>query len=298
MVSDSALKDCIIVGGGPAGLTAGIYLKRFRRNILLIDNYQSRAELIPRSHNYPGFVNGISGKQLLENLRLQFQGFEGSIIRDEVIKIEKSNNEFSVASKNATYKSKNIILATGVIDIEPQLSNVKHGIKEGLIRHCAVCDAYEVINQKIAVVGIASKVLQEIDFLLDYSSDITLLTLGNLFLTPQDLIQLEKKNVKVVSDEIIKADFSKDSTVILESSKNKYQFDTIYSALGAKVNSSFSQSLGAKHTQDDCICVNKHQQTSISGLYAIGDVVEGLNQICVATAQGAIAATEIHNSLT
>lgn len=297
MLTDT-LQDCIIIGGGPSGLTAGIYLKRFRRNIMLIDNYQSRAELIPTSHNYPGFADGISGKQLLINLRQQFQRYDGSIHNDTVIHIEKLEKNFAVITQQSRFVTKNIILATGVIDIEPILPNVEHCIKQGLIRHCPICDAYEVIDQKIAIIGNGTKIFNEALFLLKYSPDITLFTLGEeILLSPQELAILHKNNINIVAEKIIQAEIVNNIIIsLITSSGNKYPFDTIYSALGAKINSNLALNLGAE-SKDQCLLFDQHQQTSVSGLFAIGDVTAGLNQICVATGHGAIAATAIHNNL-
>ena len=88
--------DCIIIGGGPGGLTAGIYLKRFRRDILIIDDQQSRAALIPMSHNYPGYPKGISGLDLLKQLKAQLGRYNGQIFIDTVQTIIKGDEYFQV----------------------------------------------------------------------------------------------------------------------------------------------------------------------------------------------------------
>lgn len=289
--------DCVIIGAGPAGMTAAIYLARFRRNIVIIGNGQSRASLIPLSHNYPGFPKGINGKILLKRMEKQLESFGVEIVNDTIQKVIKKSHYFEISGNNTLLVAKKMILATGVADIEPDLPNLKDTIRKGLIRHCSICDAYEVINQKIAVIGTGNKGIKEALFLRDYSPDITLLTLGENTLSGKKLNDLNKAGIKLLTDPIHKAELEKNeiSKITLQNGK-VYQFDTVYSALGAIVNSSFAVQLGAKNI-NQYLLVDDHQETSVAGLFAVGDLVLGLNQICVATAQGALAATQIHNSL-
>lgn len=290
--------DCIIIGGGPAGLTAGLYLARYRRNVIIYDTFNSRASRIPRSHNYPGFPNGITGIKLLDRLRQQLACYEVSILPTAVEKLECIENDyFAITSSKETKQAKNVILATGVQDIEPQLPNLLDGIKRGLIRHCPVCDAFEVINKKIAVIGEGKSGLGEALFLRDYSKEITLLTLGKkVHWTRSDLQKIHQAKINIMTDEIVSIKLSTSKAKITLSENRQFQYDVLYSALGCVINSQLAKQVGAKHKGDDLI-VNAKQQTSIKGLYAVGDIIPGLNQICVATSQAAIAATAIHKTL-
>lgn len=291
------LLDCIIIGGGPGGLAAGIYLQRYRRKIAIIDNHQSRAAIIPRTHNYPGFPGGISGLELLKRLKQQLQDFGGQVTRDTVQTVTKEQDIFTVKTLENTLLAKKIILATGASDIEPSLPNLRDSIRRGLIRHCPVCDGYEVIDQKIAVIGNDDKAIAEAIFLRTYSASITLLSLGQSNYSQAKVRQLKKLNIRIINDTLksVVLEDHNQSTLITQDDQ-EYRFDTLYSALGSIVHSKLAINLGAK-SSEQCLLVNRNQETSVKGLYAVGDVVKGLNQICVATAGAAIAATEVHNKL-
>lgn len=290
--------DCIVIGGGPGGITAGIYLKRYRRTIAIIDNGLSRAATIPRSHNYPGFPSGISGCKLLSQLKLQLSRYQGEIIQDTIKEIRKENDIFKLIGVKRRYSSRNIILATGARDIEPTLPNVRDAVRRGLIHHCPICDGYEAIDQHIGVIGIGDKGLQEALFLRSYSPHITLLSLGqDLSYSAQKRRLLAKAGIKLITKGVKIVDCSdKKIHSITTQDYCTYVFDTIYSALGSIINSHLAIRLGAKH-QDGCLLVNQYQETNIKNLYAVGDVVKGLSQICVAMSGAAIATTRIHNKL-
>ncbi|KTD45213.1 thioredoxin reductase [Legionella quinlivanii] len=288
--------DCIIIGGGPAGLTAGLYLSRFRRNILIYDGGISRAEKIPLSHNYPGFPQGISGQELLTRLRQQLSHYEATIIHEFVESIKVLGDyHFQVKTGSGFQYAKNIILATGVKDIEPRLGNINDGIQKGLIRHCPVCDAFEVINKKVAVIGYNKSGLGEALFLREYTPKLTLLTLGETEAwSKADFRKIKKADITLVNEQLLEIELTSDSAKMTFNNKKILKFDCLYSALGSVYNNQLANELGVK-LKEGAVMVNKHQQSSIKGFYAAGDVVHGLNQICVATSQAAIAATDIHN---
>lgn len=295
---NQSIIDCLIVGGGPAGITAGIYLARFRRKIKLIDNGGSRTLLIAKSHNYPGFPFGINGKKLLKNLRQQFNLYSDQFITGNVLNITKAKNLFVIKTDRERILSRTVLLATGATDIEPQLPNLTQSIKTGLVRHCPICDGYEVIGKRIAVIGFGKKGRDEALFLRNYSDSVTLITLGKKQrISPIESLEIAKAKIDIVEERLLEVSTINNQIVgIVTTSGRQYHFDTIYSALGCVVHCECIKELNAEKKQK-FLRVNKHQETSISGLYAAGDVVSGLNQICVATSQAAIAATDIHNHL-
>lgn len=292
--------DCIIIGAGPAGLTAALYLLRFYRNILLIHNNKSRATLIPNSNNYPGYSQGISGKKILMNLQKQILLYPFTIIEDSVLQLtfRTSSSTFYVRSAKHKFNSKKVILATGLLDIKPDSNQLKPAIKKRLVKFCPVCDGYEVSNKKIGIFCNDKKGIEEALFLNTYTQDITLLTQTNFIkLTHKEKQKLDEKNIKILkgSMDAIKI-IRKDKIAVVIQSKH-YAFDALYSALGVKVLSDLAINLGARFTRERYLIVNDRQETNIKGLYAIGDVSKGLNQISVGMGQAAIASTNIHKIL-
>jgi thioredoxin reductase (NADPH) len=300
MTTANRILDCLIIGGGPAGLTAAIYLARFRRTVKVIDAGNSRASLIPRSHNYPGFPDGINGNELLARLREQAQRYGVDLISGKVEKLALADDQtFTAFCGQDTYRSRSILLATGVIDIEPALPNFNDAIKQGFLRHCPICDGYEVIDQKVAVFGQGKAGVDEALFIRNYTGDLTLINLDSENkLSEQDRKLLYEANIKLIVEPIVEVQTAgKRITGLKFADETVHCFDTLYSALGSLVISGLAVQLGAQCDDTGNLIVNAAMQTSIEGLYAAGDVVHGLNQICVATGQAAIAATAIHHYL-
>lgn len=315
MKTNSKPYDAIIIGAGPAGLVAAIYLARFKLNFIVIDDNKSRASLIPKSHNYPGFSHGISGNEILKRLQNQLKIYKVKILKQTVSKLtfDSRHNTFKVSRKVSSkissskskhntqtqhFRAKKIILATGLIDIEPNLPKVKNPIKKGLIRHCPICDAFEVSGKKIALLCHDKSNIDKAFFLSRYSKDITLFTLGQkIKFTKESMKKIISAKIRIIEDPIVEVLIKKDKITTLKTSKGTHNFDTLYSALGCILRSNLALQMGARHTKDGSLIVGKKQETSVAGLYAAGDVVDGLNQITVAMGQAAIAASALNDSL-
>lgn len=291
--------DAAIVGAGPAGLTAAIYLARFRRNFIVIDAGKSRAGWIPVTHNHPGFPDGIAGKALLARIRAQAERYGSRIETGYVERISKVGDGFRLEMGDRSVEARFVLLATGVIDVEPPLADVFDAVQRGLVRICPICDAYEVQGQSIGVIGAGPHAAREAIFLRDYSDRVAVLHVGEPSLLDQvcrdemaargiEVIETSI-NAVVIGDERITAFDLEDGT--------QRTFELIYSALGMKNRSELAIELGASVAKDGSLQVNEHQLTTVDRLYAAGDVVRGLNQISVAEAEAAIAATDIHNRL-
>ena len=292
--------DCLIVGGGPAGLTAAIYLARFRRNVRVIDSGSSRASLIPTSHNYPGFPEGIGGRDLLERLRNQARRYGATLTTGCVTDIRSSREQsFLASSGTETIEAQTVLLATGVVDIEPMLPNVKYAVRSGLVRHCPICDGFEVIGKKVAVIGRGAKGVNETRFIQHYTRELTLFTLGGGHdINADDRASLEASGVVVVEEPLEEVCTEVGAIVGVTTQTGKtYRFDTIYSALGCNVRSELARALGAACDQVGQIVVDDKLRTTVPHVFAVGDVANDLNQIAVATGHAAIAATTIHNLL-
>ncbi|WP_145107564.1 NAD(P)/FAD-dependent oxidoreductase [Cereibacter sediminicola] len=292
------MADCIIVGAGPAGLTAAIFLARFRRSVMLLDGGESRASLIPRSHNHPAFPDGIRGAELLSRMRAQL-GHLG--IAPTPLAAESGrrlpDGGWRIETQQGPLEARHLILATGVRDRLPDLPDAVRHVREGLIRQCPVCDAFEVIDHCIAVLGHEDCAVSEALFLRSYSPRITLVSIG------QDLPeashrQLAEAGVRVDPRPVrrIEADAGRRVTIHFADGEPG-RFDTLYAGLGNDPQTALPRSLGMALLPDGRIGTDAHQRTELPGVWAAGDVVTGLNQIAVAMAQAEIAATDIHNHL-
>lgn len=292
--------DCLIVGGGPAGLMAAIYLARFRRHVRLIDAGGSRASLIPTSHNYPGFPDGISGGELLLRLRQQARRY-GAFLTDGTAEhlTHIADMHFGAIVGGETIEAKTLLLATGAMDVEPGLPNIKDAIRNGLIRHCPICDGYEVIDRDVAVIGRGRKGINEARFLRHYTNKLTLFTLGAWHdIDERDRASLQACGIAVVDDTLAEVCTQDGAIVGLQTrGGTTYRFDTLYSALGCRVRSDLARELGAACDDIGQIVVDDKLRTTVAGVYAAGDVANDLNQMVVGMGHAAIAATQIHNLL-
>lgn len=289
----------MIVGGGPAGLTAAIYLARFRRNFVLADAGDSRAALIPCTHNYPGFPDGLSGAEFLARLRAQAEKYGATRVRANISALEPEGAGFVAKAGSQIIRARKVLLATGIVDREPSLPHLPEIIYRGEIRLCPICDGYEVIGRSVAVLGPIKEAAKKLLFLSCYTSDLVLLPIGDdMTLSETEEGELRALGIPFPPEPVIDLRVDGDEITAVLRSGNERRVDVLYPALGADARSELLVRLGGKVNEAGCILTDEHQQTSIAGVYAAGDVVNELNQIAVATAHAAIAATAIHNALT
>lgn len=293
--------DVIIVGAGPAGLTAATYLGRFRRRVLVIDGGPSRAGWIPESHNTPGFPQGVGGEALLERLHKQAKlyGADFREARAEDLTRLAEGFELSIHSPDQApeaVRARFVMLATGVVDRLPDLDSIEAAIRAAQVRVCPICDAFEAIDQRIAVLGDGDLGAREAMFLTTYSSQVALLHLGSDS-SLSDRPALQTRGVEVLEVTLQDLTVGGDTVVMSLPNQPPRAFDCLYLALGCETQNRLAVRWRAEHDPEGALVVNDHQQTSIDGLYAAGDVVRGLNQIAVATAEAAVAATDIHRRL-
>lgn len=288
--------DCLIIGGGPAGLTAALYLARYRRRVVVADAGASRAGLIPCSHNLAGFPEGISGQEMLLRMRDHALRY-GADIRDETISgLGMNGGAFYAEGNRRSYRASKVILATGVTDVLPDAKGLDAAIGAGLIRLCPVCDAFEASGKRLAVLGNSPTSTSKASFLRRYSDDVSFVAHSPLALGSEERDNLEMQGIAICDGDYRSMRFSGDR-VTLDLGGSNRDFDIVYPALGSTVHSELASGLGAETSEEGCIVVGRHQETSVPGLYAAGDVVIALDQIAVAAGQAAIAATTLHNRL-
>ena len=291
--------DCLVVGAGPAGLTAAIYLARFRRRIALYDAGNSRASYIPRTRNYPGFPDGISGNELLDRRRAQARRYGTEVRHGLVESLRLEDGRFVARAGGGEVRAGKVLLATGIVDKEPEIANLREAIDAGCIRLCAICDGHEVIDRKVAVYGPAESTVGHALFMRTFSPDVTLLVpRADAPASAATRARLEDYGVRFVPNAVCEVFMTADRKAgVRFDDGSQMRFDTLYPSLGCRPRSDLALGLGAQCDEVGELKVDRHQQTSVPGLYAVGDVVSALNQIAVATGHAAIAATAIHNSL-
>jgi thioredoxin reductase (NADPH) len=294
---EDARRDCIVIGGGPAGMTAAVYLARFRRSLVLLDAGESRAAWIPRSHNHPAFPHGITGEELLDRMRAQMARFGVERVADPATTVTRAGQGFRVATDRASWVAPAVILATGAVDRLPALEQARDHVRRGTIRQCPICDAFEVIDRRIVVLGSGRHAVEEALFLSTYSDDVTLAALDpGAGPDAGQRAALAQAGVEVLDTPVGRVSCDHGSVRLDLDSGGVRTFDVAYSGLGIVPRTDLVGGLSPRLSADGRLETDAHQETSVPGLYAAGDVVTGLNQIAVAMAQGEVAATAVHNA--
>lgn len=289
--------DAVVVGAGPAGLVGATYLARFRRSVLTIDSGNSRAVRIPRTHNVPGFPGGVVGADLVAAMRRQAEHHGVQFASGHVHSLVPDGGGWRLQWDGGEARARTVLLATGALDIEPTMPHLTEALQTGALRYCPVCDGYEVIGQAVGVVADGPSGLKEAIYLRHFTDRVT------LFLTdPEQLLDeparqaLADAGVRLAPGHL-EAMALVDDQVMVTHGGLQTLCDSVYSAFGMQVHSAFAVDAGAKADDTGYLDTDSHQQTSLRGVYAAGDVASGLNQISVAGGEAAIAASAMHRSL-
>src|SRR3954469_4158963 len=279
---DEPTLDCLIVGGGPAGLTAAIYLARFHLDILVVDGGKSRASWIPCTRNVSGFPDGISGSELLQRMRDQACKYGAKTETEFITKLDRDSNTglFTATWGSGCATARQVRLAPGVSNRPPPMEEKLHddALARGLVRYCPICDGYEVTDKRVGVIGSDSHGVAEALFLRSFTADLTLIAPDKAMrLKPDDNEKLKAAGIECVDGPTQAVAISSDC-ITVDTAEGHYTFDSIYPALGSDTHTQLAEMAGADLSVGQCIKVDAHQRTSVPGLYAAGDVVIGLDQ--------------------
>lgn len=279
------MKKVIIIGYGPAGITAAIYLKRNNINPLVIgkdfgalEGYDGLVE------NFYGVGDPLSGVELIKRGIKQAKDLGIEVVTDSVIALKTIEDHFEVVTEKGKFESKSVLLATGKTR---QTLNRPGFVKyrgKG-ISMCAVCDGYFYRKKKIGIIGCGAYMLHELEYLNRMSSDVTIFTDGHE-------LDAEVKN-KVVKDKIKKF-VGIDKITHIETSDGLYEVDGVFVALGVPSSVEFASQLGVIVEKGNLV-VDEHYQTNIPGLFAAGDIIGGKLQIAKAVYDGMNAADAIYD---
>lgn len=285
--------DCLVVGGGPAGLTAATYLRRFHRRCVVVDAAQSRARWIPESNNCPGFPDGIRGPRLLERLHEHAATYGVTVERGRVDGIVRDGDGFLASAGARQWRARTVILASGITDCLPPYAWVDSAIARRALRLCAICDAYEATDLHIGVYGPFTSILAHARFLTTFSARISLLPTDHA--DASALQSAARSGLPVLPPGEL--DFDGERIAHRSPTGERTVLDAVYACLGANTAAELVTAIGARRSESGEIEVDRYQMTAVDGLYAIGDIASGLNQIAVAFGHAAIAASHIHAGL-
>ena len=285
--------DSIIIGSGPAGITASLYMVRAGLKVLIISKNQSALDKAEKIENYYGFEEPISGKELNEIGIKQAKNIGAEYLEKEVISIKylESGYEVIVANqgKDEKYTAKTIVLATGTNRNRPNIKGIKEFEGKG-ISYCAICDAAFFRNKNVGVLGNGDYAVGEIEELLPIVKSVTMLTNG---LKP---IEYRSNNVDINTKKIKEfRGTSKIEEIEFEDNTTK-KVDGIFIAQGVATSVDFAKKLGAM-IQNNYIIVNEKMETTVPNIYACGDCTGGLLQISKAVHEGTVAGLEIIRKL-
>ena len=251
--------DCLIVGGGPAGLTAAIYLARFHLSVRTVDAGQSRAALIPLTRNHAGFPGGISGIDLLARTRRQAERWGAQLQTGLVTGLARDEADFVVTIGEAQVRARTVLLATGVVNRRPPMmddDSHDRALARGQLRYCPICDGFEVTDKAIAVMGTGERGCAEAIFLRSYSADITLVaSQGGHDLMPEQRVSMEAAGIAILGQcNAIQLDSDR---IALEIGGQAHIFDTLYPALGSDIRSELAGHLDAVRTSEGCLKIGR-----------------------------------------
>lgn len=276
--------DVIVIGSGPAGVTAAIYAKRRNLSILIISKGSSALDKAEKIDNYYGFVNGISGKELYQNGITQAKKLGIEFIQDEIINIEYTNN-FMVETVNFQYEAKTVIMATGANRNIPNIKGIKEFEGKG-ISYCAVCDAFFYKNKDVAVLGNGNYAIHEFEILRPVVNSIKILTNGNNIIENRNTsIEINSKKIKEFrgNNKLEEVEFE-DNTI--------QHLNGLFIAIGTASSCDLARKIGAR-IENNNIVVNENMETTVKGLFACGDCTGGLLQISKAVYEGARAGLSV-----
>ena len=279
--------DLIIVGAGPAGISAGLYAKRANTNVLILYNGESNLEKAEKIDNYYGFENGISGKDLYEIGIKQAQNIGIKVKKEEVIHIEQSLNGFEIKTTENLYESRALIIATGNKKIRPNIKGINEFEGKG-VSYCAICDGFFYRNKNVVVIGNGEFAINEANILKNIANNVKILTNG--------LEMLQKTNIEVSKGKIkeIKGGLRVQEVVFEDNST--IEVDGVFVALGEAGGADFAKKIGVL-TNNDNIVVDEKMQTNVKGLFACGNANGGLLQVSKAVYEGAVAGLSASNYL-
>lgn len=271
--------DIIIVGAGPAGISAGLYARRANKNVLIIYSGESNLEKAEKIDNYYGFVNGISGKDLYENGIRQAENLGVQVKKEEVLNIEMTLDGFAVKTIDNVYESSVCIIATGNKKLRPNIKGIEELEGKG-VSYCAICDGFFYRNKNVVVIGNGKYAVSEAKDLENIVQNVKILTDGKEMEADTTFDVDTRKISQIIGEDRVEAIKFEDGNTI--------DVNGVFIALGEAGGSDFAKKLGVILDKDS-IKVDENMATNVKGLYSCGNSTGGLLQVSKAVYEGAVA---------
>lgn len=272
--------DVIIIGSGPAGISAALYAKRRKLSVLVISKGKGALEKAEKIENYYGFPKGITGKELYENGIKQVKALNVDIVEDEVVSLTYTEN-FEINTVNSNYIAKSVILATGANRLTPNIKGIREFEGKG-VSYCAICDAFFYKGKDVAVLGNGNYAIHEMEQLKPVVNSVTILTNGDEIVENRDVdVEVDSRKIREFRGN------NKIQEIEFEDGK-KQPISGVFVALGTASSNDLARKIGAR-IENNHIVVNENMETTVPGLFACGDCTGGLLQISKAVYEGAKA---------
>jgi thioredoxin reductase (NADPH) len=299
--------DLIIIGSGPAGLTAGLYAGRATLNPLIIAGLKPGGQLMDTTEveNFPGFANGIQGPELMQNMFKQVEKFGAQILQENVESVDFSTSPFSIKTGSNEYQAKSVIIATGA---EANWLNLpgEQRLRGKGVSACATCDGFFFKDKAIAVAGGGDSAMEEANFLTKFASQVTIIHRREEFKASKIMLERAKHNPKitfltntaildVVGDNKVEGIKIKNNATGEESVLPAQGF---FVAIGHTPATKIFQNSGIELDGKGYIVVKNHTQTSVEGVFVAGDVNDPrYRQAISASGMGCMAALDAEKYL-
>ncbi len=273
--------ETVIIGSGPAGVSAAVYLKRFNKDVVVISGADTALSSAHRIDNYYAYFD-VSGNELYQKGIDQLKSLEVEVINEVVISIEYYGH-FIITTTTNTYQAKRVILATGKARNKLKIKDAKKFELKGL-SYCATCDGFFYREKKIGIIGSGSAMFHELSFLKNLSNDIIVFTDG---------VKLDIPQVKVVSEKLVSL-YGDEFLEGVTTDCGDYPIDGLFVAIGDASTFDFIKHMGINTDEKNNIIVDENYQTNIKNLYAIGDAIGGVLQITKASYDGMMVAYKLN----
>jgi len=290
--------EVVVVGGGPAGLQTALYTTRLGHDTAVVDRGGGRAAMMLETHNVIGVPEETSGNEFLQTAQEQVKSYGGDVVRDFIVEVERTDDgRFRLVGNDAEFLADRVVLGVGFNDERPKPPVPRTG--RGL-HYCLHCDAYMFVDRPVYVMGTGEAAAHVAMIMLNFTDEVDILLRGE---TPEwsdeTDEQLRGHPIDIVESEITGMEKGEDGWLEAfefdDGSVRQYRGG--FPMYGSNYNTALPEQLGCELNDDGTVVVDESMETTVDGVYAVGDITPGHNQVPVAMGKGAQAGLDIHYGL-